>query len=55
MFLMLIVAIVAVIIKRRVKQDFVYLLLVFMALFNFYDVCLSEGLLDAAKDKDERI
>ena len=55
MLLMLIVGVVAVIVKRRAKKDFVYLLLVFMALFNFYDVCRSEVLLDASKDKDERI
>ena len=53
--LILTTGVLAVTFKRRGKEHFVYLLLIFMALFNFYDVCHAEVNLAASKDDDERI
>ena len=49
------VGVLVIILKRRFKEHFVYLLLIFMALINIIDVCGAEVELAKIDDEVERI
>ena len=53
--MMFLIGALVIISKRRIKEHFVYLLLVFMALVTIIDVCGAEVELAKTEDQEERI